>query len=90
MYQESTVTVWSTADEKKPLCVIKNMFENEVLDVTWGGVYIYLYYICMYVCMHVCIYHIVFRMLTCIIYIHRCTATLSQRAVVMALWRLFS
>jgi WD40 repeat protein len=38
---EKILTVWSTTNLQKPLCVIKNLFVKEICDVTWGGINCY-------------------------------------------------
>lgn len=35
--QEKKLTLWTTACEEKPLLLIKNIFDGEIYDVTWGG-----------------------------------------------------
>jgi hypothetical protein len=34
---QNILTVWSTSNMTTPLCVIKNLFNKEICDVTWGG-----------------------------------------------------
>jgi hypothetical protein len=44
--QEKKLTLWTTANPCKPLTLIKNMFEGEIFDVTWGGVNSYVLTAC--------------------------------------------